>query len=314
MSEELRAVEREVDAHHLANPLIEQPFARAGWYFLAFCEELVMREIVQQRAGTAHELAALADNIIVHAKWPLRWLRLACSPGGEVPRGFHDGMYEAAWRLSELSMRYLDFEAAFTYATSGLVTLTIDGSRIKSSGSMRMDGRFDAYDRLTQDFGVAAAEEVAKSFSERVAASVRVRGASFDYDLNPKTVQAGLEALGPTVNDRFSLPKDWALPRFTLREFAQVARVLWVVAFIHFQARVIAALSGCEALGYSRALILMENGELVQRIRRYSGVGEDAVKAIVGDLTYGAREQANPDPALQPIIPLSSLLSRCHLT
>jgi hypothetical protein len=49
----------------------------------------------------------------------------------------------------------------------------------------------------------------------------------------------------------------------------------------------------------------MERGELVRRIRRYSGVPEDAVTAIVGDLTYGARQQSNPDPALQPIVPLS---------
>jgi len=306
VSEELRAVEREVDAYHLASPLIQRPFAQASWYFLAFCEELVMREIVQQRTGTAHELAALADNIIVHAKWPLRWLRQACSPGGAIPRGFDDNMYEAAWRLSELSMKYLDFEAAFTSATSGLVTLTLDGSRIKSSGPMRNDGRFDAYDRFAQDSGAVDAEHVAAGFLERVAASVRVRGSTFDYDLNPQIVQAGLEALGPIVNDRFSLPTDWELPRFTLREFAQVARVLWIVSFIHFQARVVAALSGCEALGYSKALVLMDRDELVRRIRRYSGVRENAVRAIVGDLTYGAREQANPDPALQPIVPLSA--------
>src|SRR6266496_6273848 len=75
--QELRAVECEVDAYHLASPLIQQPFARAGWYFLAFCEELFLKEIVQQRVNTAHESTALVDNIIVHAKWPLRWLRQA---------------------------------------------------------------------------------------------------------------------------------------------------------------------------------------------------------------------------------------------
>jgi hypothetical protein len=107
VSEDLRAVEREIDAHHLANPLIRQPFARAGWYFLAFCEELAIREIVRQKASTAHESAALVDNLVVHAKWPLGWLRNACAPGGLIPQEFEDDMYEAAWRLSELSMEYL---------------------------------------------------------------------------------------------------------------------------------------------------------------------------------------------------------------
>lgn len=305
VSEELRAVEREVDAHHLANPLVQQPFARATWYFLAFCEELALMEIVRPSARTAHEAGALADNIIVHTKWPLKWLHQACSLGGNIPQQFDESMYEASRRLSELSMEYLEFESAFTYATSGLVTLTLEGNRIKSSGPMRTNARFDAYDRFTQDFGVVTQEQMAQSFSERVAASVRVRKGWFDYDLNPQTVQAGLEALGPIIDDRFVLPRDWELPRFTLRQFAQVAKVLWVLAFVHFEARVAAAFRGCEALGYSRALILMEKGELVRRICRYSGVTEDAVVAIVDNLTYSAREQRNPDPALQPIVPLS---------
>ena len=305
VSQDLRAVEREIDAHHLTNPLIQRPFGHAGWYFLAFCEELVIKEVLRPRANTANEMSALADNLIVHAKWPLKWLHQACSPGGIVPRKFNDDMYEAAWRLSELSMEYLEFESAFTYATSGLVTLILEGNRIKSSGPMRNDSRFDAYDRFTQEFGVITGEGIAQSFSERVAASVRVHKDWFDYELNPRLVQAGLDTLGPIIDDRFVLPKDWELPDFTLRQFAQVARVLWILAFIHFEARVAAALRGCDAIGYSRALILMERSELIRRIRRYSGVEEDAVTAILADLTYGARGQSNPDPALQPIIPLS---------
>src|ERR1700716_2849637 len=134
VSTELRAVEREIDAQHLLNPLMQEPFARAGWYFLAFCEELTMREIVTQRVTSAHEAAAFADNLIVHAKWPLQWLYQACPRGGAIPEEFDDSMYDASWRLSELSMEYLGFESAFTYATSGLVSLALDGNRIKSSG------------------------------------------------------------------------------------------------------------------------------------------------------------------------------------
>jgi hypothetical protein len=215
-------------------------------------------------------------------------------------------MFEAAWRLSELSMEYLSFESAFTYATFGLVTLALDGNTIKSSGPMRDDARFDAYDRLTLHSArvLHSDEQTAQSFSELVARSVHVRGDWFDYELNPRIMRTGLEILGPIIDGRFILPDDWQLPRFTLRQFAQVSRVLWVLAFIHFQARMAAAMQRCHALGFARALVLMEKGELVRRVRRYSGVSNDAVVAILDDLTYGARSQSNPDPALQPIIPL----------
>ena len=49
----------------------------------------------------------------------------------------------------------------------------------------------------------------------------------------------------------------------------------------------------------------MEMNEIRRRVRRYSGVLEETVGAILEILTYGARGQSNPDPALQPIIPLS---------
>ena len=306
ISKELRAVEREIDAYYLENVLVREPFARAGWYFLAFCEEVVMRDIIRGDSSTEHEWAVLVDNLIIHAQWPLKWLIRTCSPGGEVPQTHEDKMYSAAWQLSELAMRYMSFTAAFDHASCGLVALNLDGTRIKSSSPMRSDTRFEAYDRLIPNKTDASIIDlVEKSFSERVRASVRVRGDSFDYDLNPQVVHAGREALAPVIDSRFALPADWRFPHFTLREFRQVARVLWVLAFTHFQARVAAAELGCQGLGISRALLLMEMTEIRRRVRRYSGVLDETVSAILEILTYGQRGRSNPDPALQPIIPLS---------
>jgi hypothetical protein len=217
------------------------------------------------------------DNLIVHSKWPLRWLWNACASGGAIPSDFDDGMYKAAWELSDLSMRYLDFEAAFTYATAGIIPLHLDGRKIEADRRTWDQTRYDAYDRLTQDFDLAIpTSSSAEPFLARLATSVQIRGNDFRYDLNPAIVKAGLDALCPAIREQFSLPDNWALPGFTIGEFSRVAEVLWVLAFIHFQARVIAAMRGCYALGYSRALILMETNELIQRLRRYSGVEEGA--------------------------------------
>jgi hypothetical protein len=74
---------------------------------------------------------------------------------------------------------------------------------------------------------------------------------------------------------------------------------------IHFNARVAAVFKGCQSLGFSGALMIMDRGEIIRRLRRYSGITENVVAAIVEDLTYGSRGQTNPDPALQPIVPLT---------
>jgi hypothetical protein len=306
--ENLRAVEREVDAHHLTNLLLSRPFGESGWCFLAFCEEWVVREILHAESSgtlpTTHNHAALADNLIVHTKWPLRWLRRTCPEGGSIPRKYDAAMYEAAWQLSKLSMQYLPFESAFTYATLGLITLELEGQRISASNTMRADTRFEAYERLTQPANRVVGGSDAERFLKRVATSVCVEGESFNYEINPRLVQAGLDSFGSMIDVRFVLPTDWQLPGFALQDFVRVARVLFVLATIHFYARMTAARLGCIGLGYARALILMERDELFRRLRRYTGVTDEALHAIVEDLTYGARGILNPDPALQPLIPL----------
>lgn len=304
VSKELRAVEDEIDSYYRTNPLAHLPFAEAAWYFLAFCEEIHVRDILREPEQPMHEQVATADNVIVHAKRPMLWLRTTCSPGGSIPPPLDDKLYEAAWNLSELGMEYLAFESAFTYASSGLVSLELEGDRIKTSGPMRNDSRFDAYDRLRGTHPTPIEVEDTQFLTD-ILPSVQVQGNSFKYDLNPKIVKAALEALAPVIADRFVLPGEWILPRFTLEQFGKVARVLWVLAFLHFQARLAAIFQGCEALAMARALLIVDRNDLVRMARRYSGVELTAVSAILEDLTYGSR-QTSPDPALQPIIPLRS--------
>jgi hypothetical protein len=309
ISESLRAVEREVDAYHLNNPLTRLPFAQAAWCFLAFCEERIVHEFVRAQSSgnvlSARTYAPLVDNIIVHAKGPLRWLCDVCPQGGVIPRKYDEDAYTAAWKLSEMALDYLSFEAAFTYASLGLITLSLHGQTVSASTELRADTRFEAYDRLTQpgeDVELGTFEE---AFFDRIDKSVRIAGDWFDYDLNPQLVRAGVEALSPSIDRKFTLPGFWQFPRFTLDDFARVSRVVFVLAMIHFRARISAAMRGCEALGYSRALILMDRTELLRRLLRYTGVDGQPLGAIVEAMTYGARGMRSPDPALQPFIPLS---------
>lgn len=72
----LRQVEREIDTAYLVNPLTRRPFAEAAWYFLAHCEDLLVKEFVRgdQRKGESPNLAMLTDTLVVHPKHALLWL------------------------------------------------------------------------------------------------------------------------------------------------------------------------------------------------------------------------------------------------
>ena len=116
-SGELRSVEREIDAHHLSNPLFQQPFSVAAWWFLTICEEHMVREMIRPSDTGKHNWDSIANNVVMHAKWPLRWLTQACPQGSRVPREYDADLYKAAWQLSKHSYEYLAFESAFVEAT-----------------------------------------------------------------------------------------------------------------------------------------------------------------------------------------------------
>jgi hypothetical protein len=283
-----------------------RPRDEAIWYFLAFCEDRALREVLWMLKGAArteHDQVAFADNLVLHAKRPLAWIHASCSEGGALPDGSDGVLYQAARDLSDLATEYLGFEAAFAFGSSGFVHLELDGHLIRTSGPLRSDTRFEAYDHLVKRR--ATITDAAAAFLKDLVDSVQVSGNSFTYPLSPRTVRHGIDALGPLFDVRLRLPPHWRFPDFTVGQFADVARVLFVLGTMHFHARIAAAHLGCDGLGLAHALLMCTRDELVRRLTRYSGVPDPTVVAIVELLTYGARDQRTPDPALQPLLRLS---------
>jgi hypothetical protein len=305
VSSELREVERQVDNEFLKNALMSEPFAQAAWHFFAHFEDHFARQYVHVPNDELH-YHALADNLINHSRWALKWLSSTCPPSNRKPPAYDDDLYSHAMQLSELAMDYGPFTAAYTYASRGLVSLFLEDSRIRTSGPMIDDAQYEAYDHaLMNKSDSSVLDGFDPSFMEEVHKSLRVRGHSFDYSLNPKIVQRAVESLRPTIDARFSLPDDWTFAMFTLDDFRRVARVLFALSLIHFSSRLSAALVGCPGNGIARALLLMESNELLDRLTRYSGIKRTAIIEIVQMLTYGSSGQKNADPALQPLIKLS---------
>lgn len=304
----LREAEKEVDEAYRSNPLVRRTFGEAAWYFLAGCEEHNVRELVRASEGhetTEHEQAAIADNLINHAKWPMRWIRQDCVDGAVVPGRFDDDAYGAAWELSALAQSYLAFESAFTYASLGVLSLHLEGDRIVPAATFREDARFEAYDRIADLLENDPAELDLQPVLEQLVHAVRVDGERFTYPLNPRIVRDTLALAGPAVDQRFKSPAEWKLAQYSLAEFAQVGRALWAMSAIHFNARTFAAVRGCKGLGYLQALVTMPHGDLVRRVARYANVSIERVEAILADLTFGSGDIRSPDPALQPLVRLT---------
>lgn len=303
---EVRAAEAEIDRAHLANGLVHRPFPEAAAAFLQACEEHFTVGIINEiyERGGPHQLGVLADVVINHAKWPMRWLRDACPEEGVIRTDYVDDRYEEAWRLSNLAMDYLTFETAFVYASRGVGELERDGAHLRMVGPHREDTRFEAYDRIVSSVENVDDQEGVVRIAELLEPSLRVNGREFRYDLNPRLVRDALEWAAPRLERRFVLPGNWRLLDYSMAEYASVMGCIWVLSILHSSARMMAAMQGCPGLGYDSGLVVMGRGALVNRLRRYTGVDRDVVSRVVSDMTFGARGIQNPDIAHQPLVEL----------
>ena len=130
---ELRKAEVEIDRAHLGNELLNRPFGEAAWHYLAACEA---RFVVPMIAGSMsllldnQAMAALADSVITQAKWPLLWMWNTCREGGSIPTS----MIKRCSTQHLLCQIYLIaiwiFEAAYTYASIGVIGLTLDHNTV----------------------------------------------------------------------------------------------------------------------------------------------------------------------------------------
>lgn len=304
ISPELEAVEQAIDKEYLRNRLAGLTFSEASWYFPAFCEERLFKYLEFDCVGDRQDIACFTDEMVNSMKTPLRWLWRECEPGDRVPSSFSNDFYQASWDLSNLADQYRPFESAYIYARAGVVELRLQGNTVVPNPSFRGDTRFEAYDRLCVNRRPNIGNGMPEFFAD-VAGTVEVSGDRFRYKLSPAIVSRGLNALSPMLGQQFWLPASWQLPRYTFGDFQQVVSVLRVMAFIHFFARVVAARQGCVGMGYVNSVLVMDVTELFNRLRRYTRLDDNVVGAIVRDLTYGERAMCNPDPALQPLIPLT---------
>lgn len=305
VSKELRQIEDQIDNAFKSNYLVGLPFAAASWYLLATAEDTMFIPLVKGERASIHEAAIDVDRLLTHILYPLGWLNSSCKAGGKVPSANKEIPYKAALDLLDMAASYKSFVAAFTYATKGLLELSHSENKIITSKNFLTDTRYEAYSRLLKP----TEERASFSFDDVfdvIASHVKVSGERFTYSFSPKIAERIKEIVQPVYEEAFILPDNWEFSRYSLKQFFDFATTLATLAVSHWSARYIAGANGCVGLGYCDSIKIFEYSELIARLTRYSSLSEKTVVEIVEDLTYGKRGIKNPDPALQPLIPLTT--------
>lgn len=292
-TEQLRKAEEEIDEYYKTNPLLKLSRSEALWYLFAEFEENFIRN------GIKYE-----DNLINSLKWSARWLFKDCSTGGKFKIEYNDKLYEAAHNLLGLSDNYLSFESIFSYWGWEKLNLKIKDNIILTSGIIRKDSCYDAYDRIYIDDNEEinkALEYDIKEFNKLIQPIIKIKNDNFSYKLNPKLIKDVKKLVIKNIEIRFNLPSGWKITDYTIGEYKLVLQMLWIISKIHYELRLIAMSNGCLGLGYKNALVIMGKSELINRLSRYTKLEHIIVQNIINDITLGYSGIKNPDPALQPI-------------
>ena len=308
VSPELRKIEIEIDNFHKSNPLMKLPFANAAWSFMAFGEDMMLRDIVD--SSTFPDRAMIVDNFVFDLKEPMNWLYRGCQGGGIAPFAYNDRWHKASRDLFNLGRKYTDFVTAYTFASSNLVELELKGSTIQPKNDLCYGVEYEAYNRLIKTESSQQALSLVNfdnSPNDAILRVLKINGDRFRYKLNPRMVSDMISAIiRPTQDVMFSLPGNWEFSRYTLKDFRAVFEVIAALAGIHLTARKFASDQGCVRLGYPDSIYVLAYEDLLRRTVRYSKLSEAKVQSIFDDLTYGNKGIRQPDPALQPLIKLNS--------
>ena len=229
-----------------------------------------------------------------------------CREGASVPHKHDQELFDAALSLSKLSDDYLAFEAAYTYASIGTIELTLDHNTIIPDPVLKQNARYEAYDRLVDGGGdeMLPSNGAQIELAQQIDASLRLEGERFSYRLNPRMVRLAVSAMEVPLGPEPPLPARWEFSRYSVGKFQRWARVLQALCGIHALARVQASHAGLREWGFGDSLVIMDRREIHRRMVRYTGLDEETTAALLEDHTYGSRGIRQPDPALQPLIPL----------
>jgi hypothetical protein len=301
--ETIDVIEEQVNRYYRLNNLIRESRSLAIWTVLTCAEDLSIRPIVQGLELTPQQDHAHADYVMNVVRYPLRWLSGNAEDRGHA-LAFEPQRYADGQGLLELAYNYEDFACAFSYMHHGAIELQLSGDVLKPVHGFLDRPEFEAYSFLStnvETHEASLASELRLDFEKRV----RVKGARFYCDVNPAYVRRIMDLFRPSFLKRFQLPLAWRFTRYTLGEFAETFLALFAVCLINYSGRLLAIQNGCGNFGIADSVIVQSFQELLSRISRYSGISTAKSGAILQDLTYGEGGIMYPDPAIQPLIPLS---------
>lgn len=301
----VREVERYIDIYYKNNGLFKYMYAPALCHMLGYYEDQYLIPYLKKEIDSEASAHLLADNLINILKYPIYWIYTNREKFGEIPHIFDEQAYQYAGDLFDLGEAYHTFVTAFTYASQGWITLTLENDVLIPSRDIWADSKYQAYDAINQFIPKTEQPDLSVIPIE-IAKSVNVFNDRFSYNVPNDVYIEMVLLLRNYLSRKHELPDEWKISNYKMEDFRRVTEAIDAIANVHFIARMIAAQRGCANLGYINALYIKNKSSLLYKINLITGISKEIISNILYDLIYGNTELKNYDPALQPLFSLGS--------
>lgn len=302
------AAEQEIDNYYLSHPFIKLNKVEALWYLLCVSEENMMMNAMSPSDDLLFR-NNYADNIKYVLKYCMNWINRSCPVGGIIPSKSDPKLKELAKEFLNIGFEYQIFVMQYTLAMSGYIKLKKEKNTLTVNFPYNYDRRFEAYNILVIPELLDKKIDVTDTIEElqnAVFRNFKMKKGQFTYSIKPKDVINGINYMSIYTDYAYELPPDWRFTNYSLSEFKEVYDALTSLALFHSIAYNYSIGEEQPYGGFIGNIYRFKMVDMINRLLRYTKITKEAIDHILSDLTYGKYNFDNPDPALQPIIPITN--------
>lgn len=299
----VRGVEEEIDAKFASSRLKDAGYAQAMWTLLAVNEDHYLTYLHRLPDERMH---IYADTRLNALTYPLRVCFQQCIADAEVVRfELIDRDYELAREWLDAAVYYDQFCTMFPMWHRGRLEISVVDCRLVVQNSSNANKQAEAYNRIVRKEARPEPPDIRGevALTDAILSSTTIGTDWFRVNFDPQLVARIMEFLGPVMEARHTLPREWTFNSFSLQQYRKIFLAIQSLMYAWHVARVVLANSGMPGLGYKSSIWVVPRPELSARLCRYSGIDRAVVERVIDLLAFGAQVSA-PDIATQPFVDL----------
>ena len=299
-------VERRIDEAYRSCHLLRYERSLGLWYLFAEVDRQTLNALGSDT--TSQQFGAFVDNAIWDLNHAVSWIYHASPPGNQIPPPLDSAAFGHANDLLRLANSYSRCSTIFPLWRRGLVRIDVTGRQLKAEHALLENPRYEAYNRLSSIVEVSPEHnERFELLKAKLEARVQDGARPFGSVLEPSLLRECHSLVQAAPAPSYLLP-EWDFSSYSIRDFRSVTN--WLSAIVRL---VEVEKSFRLTSGDTRSTVigpyLITRSQLVRTIQDMSGLARHTVKAVVRRLEYGRSPSIRyPDPALQPLVPVTSQL------